>query len=178
MHKRPSSPTGIRDRLSQVLDGLVRWLARYSVAILRVCLGLVFLAFGALKFFPGASPAADLAEQTMHLLSLGLLSGQAALTVVATAECIVGITFVTGRFMKIGVLVLAGSLIGIMSPMLLFTARLFPGGLPTLEGQYVFKDIILAAAGLVVAAATFGARFVARDRTENRLPMETIDVSP
>ena len=31
---------------------------------------------------------------------------------------------------------------------------------PTLEGQYVLKDIVVAAAGLVVAAQTLGDRMV------------------
>jgi putative oxidoreductase len=46
-----------------------------------------------------------------------------------------------------------------MSPLVLFYGDLFPGA-PTLEAQYVFKDIVLAAAGLVIAARTLGARLV------------------
>jgi hypothetical protein len=38
-----------------------------------------------------------------------------------------------------------------MSPLVLFFGDLFPGT-PTLEAQYVLKDVVLAAAGLVVAA--------------------------
>ena len=42
---------------------------------------------------------------------------------------------------------------------------LFPGFVPTLEAQYVLKDIILAAAGAVVAAQALGARYtVGADR--------------
>jgi uncharacterized membrane protein YkgB len=44
-----------------------------------------------------------------------------------------------------------------MSPLALFTAELFPHG-PTLMGQYVLKDIVLAASTLVVAAYALGAR--------------------
>ena len=50
-----------------------------------------------------------------------------------------------------------------MSPLLLFPGDLFPGGLPTLEAQYVFKDLVLGAAGAVVAARVPGARYF-RDR--------------
>jgi len=39
-----------------------------------------------------------------------------------------------------------------------------PHGAPTLEGQYVLKDIILVTAGMVIAAATFrGGRIVRGD---------------
>lgn len=77
----------------------------------------------------------------------------------AVAECFIGVTLITGRLLKTGLVVLAGSLVGIMSPMVLFFTDLFPGT-PTIEGQYVVKDIVLAAAGLVVAAGALGARLV------------------
>jgi len=38
----------------------------------------------------------------------------------------------------------------------LFPGDLFPGGLPTLEAQYVLKDIVLGAAAAVVAARALG----------------------
>lgn len=135
------------------------WLARNSVGILRVSLGIVFLAFGVLKFFPGMSPAEALVERTIETLTFGMISGGTALLVTAILECFIGITFITGKFLRVGLLVLAGSLAGIMSPLVLFFGDLFPGA-PTLEAQYVFKDIVLGAAGLVVAARALGARMV------------------
>jgi hypothetical protein len=59
-----------------------------------------------------------------------------------------------------------------MSPILLFFTDLFPGT-PTIEGQYVAKDIVLAAAGLVVAARALGARLVppATRATVDRAPI-------
>ncbi len=142
-----------------IVTGLAAWLAKHSIGILRVSLGMVFLAFGVLKFFPDASPAQALVERTLDTLTFGLLSGERALLVTAVAECFIGLTLVTGMLVKAGLVVLAGSLVGIMSPLVLFFGDLFPGT-PTLEAQYVFKDIVLAAAGLVIAARTLGARLV------------------
>jgi len=137
-----------------------RWLVAHSIAVLRVSVGAVFLAFGALKFFPGVSPAQDLVEHTTDILTLGLLPGGSALVVVAALECTVGLCLVTGRAMPFAVLLLGGLLVGVLSPLVLMPHRLFAGphGAPTLEGQYVLKDVVLAAAGLVVAAAARGAR--------------------
>jgi len=132
------------------------WLGRQSIDILRVSLGLVFLAFGLLKFFPGASPAEALVIRTIDTLTLGVIDGQAALLLTAVMECFIGITLVTGKFLRTGLLVLGMSLVGIMSPLVLFYGDLFPGT-PTLEAQYVFKDIVLAAAGLVIAAKALNA---------------------
>jgi putative oxidoreductase len=131
------------------------WLADHSIVGLRVSLGLVFLAFGALKFVPGASPAQELAIRTVDTLTLGIVSGQAALLLTAVAETFIGLTLVTGRMIRAGLAVLAASLVGIMAPLVLFFGELVPGA-PTLEAQYVFKDIVLVAAGLVVAVHTLG----------------------
>ncbi|MGI8730009.1 MAG: hypothetical protein ACR2LK_08495, partial [Solirubrobacteraceae bacterium] len=51
-----------------------------------------------------------------------------------------------------------GQMIGVLAPLALFTGRLFAGpyNAPTLEGQYVIKDIILVAAGFVVASTLPG----------------------
>lgn len=146
-----------------IITGLAAWLAKHSIGILRVALGLVFLAFGVLKFFPDASPAQALVERTIDTLTFGVVHGEVALLVTAVAECFIGLTLVTGRLVKAGLVVLAGSLVGIMSPLVLFFGDMFPGT-PTLEAQYVFKDIVLAAAGLVIAARTLGARLVPERR--------------
>ena len=52
----------------------------------------------------------------------------------------------------------AGALVGILSPLVLFPGQMWADNGPTLTGQYVFKDLVLVAGGLVVAAHTLGAR--------------------
>ncbi|TWD79462.1 hypothetical protein FB561_0520 [Kribbella amoyensis] len=133
-----------------------QWLGTNSVDILRISLGLIFLGFGVLKFFPGASPAEALVMRTIDTLTLGVISGQGAVVLTAVLECFIGLTLVTGKLLRTGLLVLGMSLVGIMSPLVLFFGDLFPGT-PTLEAQYVLKDIVLAAAGLVVAAKALAA---------------------
>jgi putative oxidoreductase len=148
---RPTDPRPTM-RSSPRLDHVINWLAHYSVDILRVSLGVVFLAFGAVKFVPDASPAQALVERTIDTLSLGIVSGEAALLMTAVAECFIGITLITGKLLRAGLAVLAASMVGIMSPLVLFFTDMFPSDGPTLEAQYVFKDIVLVAAGLVIAA--------------------------
>jgi uncharacterized membrane protein YphA (DoxX/SURF4 family) len=138
-------------RSSPKLDRGIDWLADHSVDILRISLGVVFLAFGAVKLVPDASPAQALVERTLDTLSLGIVSGEAALLLTAVAECFIGITMITGKLLRAGLAVLGASLVGIMSPLVLFFHDMFPSDGPTLEAQYVFKDIVLVAAGLVVA---------------------------
>ncbi|MFC4555011.1 DoxX family protein [Georgenia faecalis] len=140
-------------------DRATRWLSRHSVRVLRVSLGLVFLGFGLLKFFPGASPAQGLVERTIGTLTLGLVPPTAALLLTAVMECAIGLSLVTGVWLRAGLVVMAGALVGILSPVVLFFDELIAGGV-TLTAQYVLKDIVLVAGGLVVAAHALGARTV------------------
>lgn len=137
------------------------WLNRYSIDVLRISLGLVFTLFGALKFVPGASPAEELASRTVETLTLGIVSGYPALLLTAVIECFIGVTLVTGRLLRVGLGALGVALIGILSPLVLFFGDLFPAG-PTLEAQYILKDVVLAAAGLVVVTGALGSRLTDR----------------
>ena len=135
-----------------------RWLVAYSVAILRVSVGAVFLGFGLLKFFPGVSPAQGLVEATTDILTFGLVPGAVALVAVAILESIIGLCLIAGRGMRAAMYLLIVQLGGILSPIVLLPGRLFSGtGIaPTLEGQYVLKDIIIVGAALVLAATILG----------------------
>jgi putative oxidoreductase len=138
-------------------------LVRRGITALRLTVGAVFLGFGVLKFFPGVSPAQGLASKTIDLLTFGLIPGHVGIVAIATLECFIGICLLANRWMRLAVWLLALEAIGILAPLVLLTGRLFSGPhhAPTLEGQYVLKDIILVAAGMVIAAGTFrGGRLV------------------
>lgn len=157
--------TSVGRRFIALENTVHRLLIRHSIAALRISVGAVFLAFGLLKYFPGVSPAEGLAMDTTNVLFLGLLPGTVGIYVVATMECLIGISFLIGSgfLMRMAIWVLAAQFIGILSPLAIDPAHLFSGPhhAPTLEGQYVLKDIILVAAGMVIAAGTFrGGRLV------------------
>ena len=140
-------------------------LVRYGITALRVTVGAVFLGFGVLKYFPLVSPAEGLAITTIDRLTFGLVPWQVGIVAIATLECFIGICLLANRWMRLAVWLLAVQLIGILAPVVLLTGRLFSGPYhaPTLEGQYVLKDIILVAAGMVIAAGTFRGGRLVRD---------------
>jgi uncharacterized membrane protein YkgB len=140
-------------------------LVEHSIGLLRVAVGAVFLGFGILKYFPGVSPAQNLSEATTHLLLLGLVPGGVALVGIATLECFIGLCLLANRWMRLAVWLLAIEFVGILAPLVLLPGRLFSGphNAPTLEGQYVLKDLILVAAALVIAAGTFRGGQLVRD---------------
>jgi uncharacterized membrane protein YphA (DoxX/SURF4 family) len=160
---------GADARLRALETAFHGWLIAHSIAILRVCLGAVFLAFGALKFFPGVSPAQSLVEKTTDMLTLGLVPGSVALVLVATLECVIGLCLISGRGVRGAIYLLGVQLIGILSPLVLLAGRLFDGphGAPTLEGQYDLKDVNIVGAALVLAATLGGAQLTS-DREQER----------
>ena len=156
----PSNMGQLITRLQKFELACHHWLVAHSIAILRVSLGAVFLGFGLLKFFPGVSPAQSLVVSTTDIIMLGLVPEGVALVLVAALECTIGLCLVSGRALRGAVYLLLIQLVGILSPLLLLPARMFggPHGAPTLEGQYVLKDVILVGAALVLAATLHGGR--------------------
>jgi uncharacterized membrane protein YphA (DoxX/SURF4 family) len=144
--------------LEQVEDRAVRWLAQHSLTLLRLSIGLVFVWFGALKLVPGLSPAEPLIRSAMWFMPLDLF-----IPVVSILEIVIGLGFITGRYPRVTILLLLMQMAGAMSPVILSPDRIwavFPF-VWTLEGQYVFKDIILVSAGLVIGATVHGGHLTA-----------------
>jgi putative oxidoreductase len=139
-----------------------RWLMRYSIIALRISVGAVYLGFGVLKYFPGVSPAESLALATTHMLSFGLvpavIPNGVVMVLLATLECTIGLVLITGRWLRVAIYLLGGHLVGILSPAVLLAGREFAGPhhMPTLEGQYVLKDVILVAVAMVIATTVRG----------------------
>jgi len=155
------------DRFDNLDTSINRWLVANSINILRFSMGLIFLGFGILKFFSGISPIEVLATRTTSVQTLGMFTGHNAMLFVAILETIIGLCFLTGMFLRVGVWLLAVQMLGAMSPLFLYPAELFSGPLhaPTLAAQYIIKDIILIAAGMVIASTWTGARIVARPQS-------------
>lgn len=145
-----------------VEDRLHAFAVRHAFVLLRIAFGFVFFLFGFLKFFPGLSPAQNLAQQTTSLLFFDLVPPGAGLVVVAVMECAVGLCLLLGRYLRPAVWLLAATMVGILSPLVLLTGQLFSGPhhLPNLLGQYILKDVVLAAGVLVLAAHARGGRVV------------------
>jgi len=147
------------DRLDARITG---FLARVGVPTLRVGLGIVFLWFGVLKFFPGLSPAEDLAARTIAQLTGGAMPPSTSLPILAAWETLIGLGLLSGRFLRATLFLLALQMAGTITPLFLFpgeTFSRFPYA-PTLEGQYIIKNIVLIGAAMVVGATVRGGRLV------------------
>jgi uncharacterized membrane protein YkgB len=128
---------------------------RHGVTLTRVSLGIVFLWFGALKFFPGTSPAETLATDTITRLTGGNIPENLARIGLATWEVLIGLGLLSGRFLRITLLLLWLQMAGALLPLGFFpdeTFARFPL-VPTLEGQYIIKNLVIISAAIVVGGA-------------------------
>ena len=154
------SPTRSVLRIEELERRGADWLTANSRTVLRLAMGLVILGFGLLKFFPGVSPAEGIAVETFDRLTLGLLPETVSRLAVAGFETTLGVLLVTGWLPRVTLGLLGLQMVGILSPLVLLTGQLFSGpfGAPTLEGQYVLKDLILVGAALVIAGEVLRGR--------------------
>jgi uncharacterized membrane protein YkgB len=140
---------------------ITRWMARYSLDILRFGLGVIFVWFGALKFFPGLSPAEELVRNTIYFFDPDLF-----LPILAAWEVLIGIGFLSGFFtnklQRLTILLLFLQMPGTALPLILLPEvcwTSFPFVL-TLEGQYIIKNLAIIGSALVLGATVRGGRMV------------------
>jgi uncharacterized membrane protein YphA (DoxX/SURF4 family) len=146
----------------QLDEQITFFMRNYGITFLRVSLGIIFLWFGVLKFFPGLSPADEIATKTISTLSFGLVKPGVSLFTLALWETLIGVGLIAGRYLRIILFLLFAQMLGTMTPLSLFpeeTFTHFPYA-PTLEGQYIIKNLILISAGLVVGATVRGGRII------------------
>lgn len=146
---------------------ITAWMARYGIFLMRVALGVVFFWFGAQKFFPGLSVAEGLAGRTISLLSFDYVSPSISLPVLAAWECAIGLGLIFGKFLRLTLLLLFLQMMGTFLPLVFFPSETwtrFPYA-PSLEGQYIIKNLVLLGAGIVVGATVRGGSIIAEPKT-------------
>ena len=115
-----------------------------QVSFVSTALGLVYLWFGVLKFFPGLSPAEQLAGATIERLTLGWVEAPTGMFLLAIWEVGIGMLLLAGSFRKWA---LGAALVHIcctFTPLVFFPEMCFtqfPFGL-TLVGQYILKNLV------------------------------------
>lgn len=144
-------------------DKLTHWMAENGIAFLRISIGIIFLWFGVIKYFPGLSPIEDLALRTTKFLSFNLFSDNAMAIGLATLECLIGIGLITGKLLRVTLLLLLLQLVGAISPVFIFPGEVFKiiPIVPTLPGQYIIKDIVLISAGILIGGTVRGGKMIA-----------------
>ena len=132
---------------------VIDFFRRTFLPFARIALFVVFFWFGALKLF-GLSPASPLAEaltaQTVGLQYFDLLFRGLSLI-----ECLIGILFLIPKATRIVIPLLLVHMAVVSAPLILVPTHVWTGFLvPTLEGQYILKNLVIVAVAIGIAAQT------------------------
>lgn len=116
--------------------------------LLAISIGIVYLWFGTLKFFPNLSPAESLAKNTIHELSFGLFSDSFSILLLAALEVGIGLFLILNIYRKIVIGAALFHMVFTFAPLVLFPSESFKElpFVPTLLGQYIGKNFIIVAA--------------------------------
>lgn len=120
--------------------------------MVRISVGVIFLWFGLLKFFPSISPAEELATITMNWMFGGIIPSEIAMKLLALWEVVIGLGLMLGIYLVEVLYLYLVHLTLTFIPLFVFTDVTFahkPYGL-TLTGQYIVKNIVLLAIGVML----------------------------
>lgn len=129
---------------------IARWMRRWSNPAIRFSFGIIFIWFGILKPF-GVSSAEGLLKATVTWLPLG--TPEFWLIVIGLWEVLIGVSFLFSRTTKIAIALLFLQMFGTFMPLVIMPEVTFQNGnilTPSLEGQYIIKNIMIISAALVL----------------------------
>ncbi|MFO0831688.1 MAG: hypothetical protein U0637_07570 [Phycisphaerales bacterium] len=158
MHTTRTAPA--RESLEHADYAITAWLARHGLTAVRWSLGVVFVWFGALKPL-GVSPALELVTRTVYWFDPGWF-----VPLLGWWEVAIGICLVVPRLVRLGILLLALQMPGTFLPLVILPDVCWSHApwAPTLEGQYIIKNLVLIAAAMALGGAV--RRDVPRLRTQ------------
>jgi uncharacterized membrane protein YkgB len=127
------------------------FMRRLSYPLARLSLFIVFFWFGALKLF-GYSPANELVRSL-----LGKLLPFAAYDVFVLAlgiyEMLIGICFLVPKWERVGIILLLPHMASTALPLIFLTSITWQSFfVPTLEGQYIIKNVVILALAISMSS--------------------------
>lgn len=132
---------------------IIAWCKRVYIPLSRIAIFIVFFYFGLLKIL-GLSPASPLAEALTNK-TIGSEFFDVAFLILAVFECIIGILFLVPRATRMVIPLLFIHLAVVCSPLILVPDQVWTESfVPSLEGQYIIKNVVLVAIAIGIAANT------------------------
>lgn len=130
---------------------LIHFFKRISVPAARIALFVVFFWFGILKVI-GLSPAGALVYQ-LYEQTIPFLDFHTFYILFALFECLIGVLFLIPRAERVVLPLLLIHMVTTFLPLVFLPSGTWQSFLvPTMEGQYIIKNLIIVAAAIGIAA--------------------------
>lgn len=141
----------LRTILEKTDDKLIGFMRRISLPFGRLALFVVFFWFGALKVF-GNSPANPLVSDLLHA-TLPVVTFEQFIIAFGLYEMCIGVTFLIKGWERLAIALLVPHMITTFMPLVLLPTVTWQGFVtPTLEGQYIIKNLLILALAAVIAS--------------------------
>lgn len=138
-------------RFEQLDYWIISTAKRLYLPIARIAFFVIFFYFGILKVVR-LSPASPLAE-ALTTKTIGMQYFDASFMILAVIECLIGVLFLIPKATRIVIFLLFVHMAVVCSPLVLVPEHVWSGFLvPSLEGQYIIKNIALIAIAIGIAA--------------------------
>lgn len=132
-------------------QNIVNLFKKYNIIFARFAIFIVYFWFGMLKII-GLSPATPLVK-TLFDATINFMPFSLFYLLFSLFEVAVGIFFLIRGLERLAILMLAFHLITTVLPLFFLPNITWQAFLtPTLEGQYIIKNILIAACAMVVGA--------------------------
>lgn len=130
---------------------LIRFFQKIFVPLARFGLFVVFFWFGILKVL-GLSPAGALVESLFHQ-TIHFMSFPTFYLMFGSFEMLIGILFLVKGAERIVLPLLLFHMVTTIMPLFLLSGETWNGFLvPTMEGQYIIKNVIIIACAIGIAS--------------------------
>jgi uncharacterized membrane protein YkgB len=140
-------------RLMSIDEKVIAFFRRTYLTIARISLFVIFFWFGLIKLL-GASPASPLAE-ALTAKTVGIQYFDPLFMAIAFLECLVGILILFPKAVRFTIPLLLFHMVIVCGPLILVPELTWQGFMvPTLEGQYIIKNIVVIAVAFGIAAHT------------------------
>jgi uncharacterized membrane protein YphA (DoxX/SURF4 family) len=139
-----------KEIIDKLDKGTIKIMRSTSRIAIRLSFGIIFIWFGILKPLH-LSPAESLLKATVVWLPFG--SPDNWLIIIGWWEVVIGICFLFQKTTRLAIILLLTQMVGTFMPLLFLPEVTFQSNnvlLPTLEGQYIIKNIIIISAALVL----------------------------
>lgn len=121
--------------------------------VARVAIFIVYFYFGLLKLLD-VSPASPLAS-ALTAKTIGMQYFHTSFIILAIFECVIGVLFLFPRATRAVIPMLFIHMAVVCSPLFLVPSEAFTQAfVPTLEGQYIIKNVVIIAVAIGIAAQT------------------------
>ena len=116
-----------------------------KMKMLQYSIGIIYLWFGALKFFNSISPAEVIAVDTIQYLTAGILPPEVCLFMLAVGETSIALMLLFNVKKRIVIALALLHLIGTFSPIFIMPDQIFTCTVfvLSLTGQYIVKNLII-----------------------------------